>query len=125
MPEVAIPKLTIPILKNIVTDAAKLSPHITAVGLVGSYARGQQQHCSDVDLIVKTDNSIKFQAILESFGEYVHHVLDYQFNKKLDLVRYDLVEERANRDPHENETWFYREGFTQMLNEVEWLYEKG
>jgi len=64
-------------------------------------------------------------VILDSFGEYVRHVLDYQFNKRLEIVRYGLALDRANREPRESETWFYRQGFEQMLNEVKWLYEKG
>ena len=120
-----IPKLTIPIIANIVTDAAQTCSHIEAVGLVGSYARGESKPISDVDLIIKTNGDAKFQEAIESFGEYVRHVLDYQFNKRLDIIRYDLVCDRANRNPRANETWFYREGFQQMMKEVNWLYEKG
>jgi len=119
-----IPELTIPIITNIVTDAAQICPHIEAVGLVGSYAGGRQKPTSDVDLIIKTSGGIKFQEIIESFGEYVRHVLDYQFNKRLDLIRYELATDRASRYPDVNETWFYREGFQQMMEEVNWLYEK-
>ena len=118
------PELTTNILSHIVKDAAELCPQVIAVGLVGSFARGEQKHHSDVDLIVKSDNSIKFHEILEIFGEYVRHVLDYQFNKRLEIVRYELAFDRANRDPREDEMWFYRDGFEQMFKEVIWLYEK-
>ena len=42
-----------------------------------------------VDLLVKSDNAVKFQDVLENFGEYVRHILDYQFNKRVDIIRYD------------------------------------
>jgi len=119
------PELTTYILTHVVRDAAEICPHVVAVGLVGSFARGEQKHSSDVDLIVKADSSAKFQEVLETFGGYVKHVLDYQFNKRLDIVRYELAVERAKRNPREDETWFHREGFEQMLKEVQWLYEKG
>lgn len=122
--QIKIPTLTIERLTCVIADAVALCPNIEAVGLVGSFAREEQTHCSDVDLLVKERNRGNFQEILESFGEYVRHILDYQFNKRLEIVRYDLAADRANRDPLPNETWFHREGFAQMLSEVKWLYEK-
>ena len=124
IPALKIPNLTIGILSAIVDDAAKFCPHVVAVGLVGSFARGGQVHSSDVDLILKVDCPDNFRKALENFGEHVRHVLDYQFNKRLDIVRYELVAERAGRDPHSNEMWFCREGFKKMLAEVKWLYER-
>ena len=117
-------QLTENILTHVIHDAAELCPQVTAVGLVGSFARGEQAHGSDVDLLVKSDSSVKFNKVLESFGEYVRHVLDYQFNKRLEVIRYDFAVDRASRTPNENEIWFYREGFEQMLKEVRWIYEK-
>jgi len=120
-----LPRLTTKILTHVIHDAAELCPQITAVGLVGSFARGEQNRSSDVDLIIKVNDYVRFQEILEIFGGYVKHVLDYQFNKRVDIIRYDFAADRAGRIPNEKETWFYREGFEQMLNEVKWLYEKG
>jgi predicted nucleotidyltransferase len=116
------PTLTIEKLSRVIDDAAELCPSVEAVGLVGSFARSEQNIRSDVDLLVKGHGD--FSNILQLFGEYVKKILDYQFNKRLDIVRYELATERASRDPAPNETWYHREGFEQMLNEVIWLYEK-
>ena len=119
-----IPKLSIDILSNIVCDAVDLCPSITAVGLVGSLARGKERHNSDVDIIVKHDNKINFNSVLESFGMHVKHILDYQFNKRLDIIRYDYAVTCASRTPNDNEPWFCQKSFLQMLEEVKWLYER-
>ena len=121
---VTFPELNVEILADIVRDAAGLCSEVKAVGLTGSFARGDHSRISDVDLIVRYDKAVDFQKILENFGEYVRHVLDYQFNKRLDIVRYDLALECADRDPDENEVWYWRGGFEKMLNEVKWLYER-
>ncbi|MCL2225770.1 MAG: nucleotidyltransferase domain-containing protein [Defluviitaleaceae bacterium] len=118
------PKLTVNILVNILSDAIKLYPHIVAVGLVGSFARNEQRANSDVDILLKLNNEGKFQDALETFGEYVRQVLDYQFNKRVDIVRYDRACDCSTREPKPNEVWFCRESFAQMLREVVWLYER-
>ncbi|MCL2576870.1 MAG: nucleotidyltransferase domain-containing protein [Defluviitaleaceae bacterium] len=122
MTKIKFPTLTTEQLSRVIADAVESCPCVEAVGLVGSFARGEQTFRSDVDLLIKGHG--RFSDILESFGEYVRKILDYQFNKRLDIVKYEFVAERASRDPVQNEAWYYREGFAQMLNEVIWLYEK-
>lgn len=119
-----IPKLTIPIITQIVSDAAPESPSIKAVGIVGSFARGEETPYSDVDIIVKYIPDTAFQSILENFGAYVEHVLDYQFNRRLDVVRYDLAAYRAAMPPKNIENWYCQNSYTQMLKEVRWIYER-
>ena len=118
------PLLTIETLTLIIHNAAALNPSVEAVGLVGSFARGESTHRSDVDIIVKQHSGVKFNSILNDFGEYIRHVLDYQFNKRLDIIRYDLVVNRANRTPNKDEPWFCQETFSQLLKDVKWLYER-
>ena len=117
------PELTIDILREIIKDGVELFPKINRVGLVGSYSRGQQKKTSDVDLIVDIEDSL-FNEMLEKFGRFVSHILDYQFNKRLDIVRYNLAVERSNSDPEPKTLWYYREGYQRMLEEVKWLYER-
>ena len=119
--QIKIPKLTLDILAKIIYDAAKLSNHVAAVGVVGSFSTDRQKPDSDVDLLVKIDESSNFQDVIESFGGYVKHILDYQFNKRLDIIRYDLV---ADYENHETNAWFCQDGFKQMLGEVRWIYER-
>jgi predicted nucleotidyltransferase len=120
MTKLEFPPLTNEKLSRIISDAAEMCAGVQAVGIVGSFARGEQSRYSDVDLIVKGQGS----EIFEFFGEYVRKILDYQFGKSLDIVRYDFATERAGRDPAPTEAWYYREGFAQMLREVKWQYEK-
>jgi len=122
MTKITFPALTTEKLSRVISDAAELSSNIEAVGVVGSFARNEPTLHSDIDLLIKGQGS--FSEILETFGEYVRKILDYQFNKRLDIVKYEFAAERASRCPAQNETWYYREGFAQMLNEVRWLYEK-
>jgi predicted nucleotidyltransferase len=119
-----VPKLSLNILSNIVHDAVELCPNVIAVGLVGSYANGAENHSSDIDLIVRHDGKVKFHEILESFGGFVEHILDYQFNKRLDIIRYDHAMSYATTPPKHDKPWFCRQSFSQMIEEVKWLYER-
>ena len=76
-----------------------------------------------MDLILDTDNDL-FREALKSFGAYVSDVLDYQFNKRLEIVRYSLAVKRASEEPASIENWYYQEGYQQMLKEVRWIYER-
>ena len=123
MDKLSFPRLTMNILENIIKDGILLCPHVKRIGLIGSYARNQQHDNSDVDLILDTDNDL-FREALKSFGTYVSDVLDYQFNKRLEIVRYSLALKRANEEPASIENWYYQEGYQQMLKEVRWIYER-
>lgn len=116
------PEITFEILKEIIKDGLALTCPIKRVGIVGSYARGDAKKTSDVDLLIDTDDA-QFNEMLNTFGEFVSHTLDYQFNKKLDIVRYSLAIKRAAAPPETERVWYYQEGYQQMLQEVIWLYE--
>lgn len=116
-------ELTESILKKIILDGVEFSPSIKKVGLIGSYARNTQTKTSDVDLIIDIEDHL-FNNMLSEFGRFVEHILDYQFNKKLDIVRYNLARKRAFEDCENLENWYFREGYEQMLREVRWLYER-
>jgi len=49
-----------------------------------------------------------YQDALETFGEFVRHVPDYQFNKRVDIVCYELSRDCSTREPGHNEAWFAR-----------------
>jgi len=117
------PELTIDILQKVISDNLWVCPAIERVGIVGSYARGQQNKGSDVDLVIDADDS-KFREILSAFGMRVSDILDYRFNKHLEIVRYSLVTKRAKEKPESDCNWYYQEGYRQMLEEVKWIYER-
>ena len=123
MDKLSFPKLSINVLENIIKDGLSLCPHVNRIGLIGSYARNQQDNNSDVDLLLDADNDF-FRDVLASFGTYVSDVLDYQFNKRLEIVRYSLAVKRASQEPTSIENWYYQEGYQQMLKEVRWIYER-
>jgi len=72
--------------------------------------------------LVDIEDSL-FSEMLGTFGSFVSYILDYQFNKRLEIVRYSLATERAVTEPKSSEFWYYKEGYEQMLREVKWLYE--
>ena len=117
------PELTLDIIKEIIKDGVERYPDIERVGLAGSFSRKEQRKTSDVDLLVDIEDSL-FSEMLETFGTFVSHILDYQFNKKLDIVRYSLALERSNKESESLELWYYKEGYMQMLKEVKWIYER-
>ena len=117
------PVLTLSVLNEIIKDGLEQAPPIKRIGLIGSYAREEATHTSDVDLIIDTEPQ-HFEATLASFGNYVSYVLDSQFNKRLELVPLELAQERAVIEPPSIEKWYYRDGYRQMLQEVKWIYEK-
>lgn|GEM_PF-927100 len=116
------PEFTVEILQRIIAKNLPLCPDIQRIGLVGSYARNSQNKNSDVDLVIDTDDS-QFRQMLAGFGMRLSEILDYRFNKHLEIVRYSLVVKRAAGEP-EADNWYYRDGYKQMLDEVIWLYER-
>jgi len=126
LPEIQVldyPELTLDIMREIVNDGVEKYPSIRRVALVGSFSRGEQRKTSDVDLLVDIEDSL-FSEMLGTFGSFVSGVLDYQFNKRLEIVRYSLATERAVTKPESLEFWYYKEGYEQMLKEAKWLYER-
>jgi len=121
--ELTYPILTINILKEIITDGVKLSPHIHRVGLIGSYARGDNHDSSDIDLLLDVPG-VYYNETMSEFGHFVEHVLDYQFNKKLNIVRYTTALNYAATVPKAKSYWYYQEGYKKMLQDVVWLYER-
>jgi len=119
-----IPVLTDKILERIVSDAVRLCGDIERVGLVGSFARRTTKHTSDVDLLLKVADTSHYSNALDTFGSYVEHVLDYQFNKRLDIVNYDVAVLRSGAPPSKVGQWYYQEGYQEMLREVVWIYER-
>ncbi|MCL1862596.1 MAG: nucleotidyltransferase domain-containing protein [Defluviitaleaceae bacterium] len=117
------PELTVDILQNLIMENLSLCPAAKRIGLIGSYARGQQKKNSDVDLIIDADN-LDYREILSAFGMHVSDILDYRFNKRLEIVKYRLAKKRANEKPDSDLNWYYQEGYQQMLNEVKWIYER-
>ena len=117
------PVLNTDILKRIVQDGVQRFEGIEKIGLVGSFARGTHGHTSDVDLLLKTAQGHSANEVLEAFGLFVAHVLDYQFNKRLDIVKYELAQKRATTPPAKG-AWYHQEGYQNMLKEVVWLYER-
>ena len=116
------PELTLDIIREIVNDGVEKYPSIKRVGLVGSFARGEQRKTSDVDLLVDIEDSL-FSEMLGTFGSFVSYILDYQSNIRLEIVRYSLATERAVTEPKPYEFWYHKEGYEQMLKEVKWLHE--
>lgn len=119
----AYPTLTVGILTEIIKDGLAASPPINRLGLVGSYARGDKTSESDVDIIIDT-NHPNFDDILATVGSYASTVLNMQFNKRLEIIPYDLAKKRAETPPPNIENWYYQEGYQQMLKEVQWIYER-
>ncbi|MCL2287119.1 MAG: nucleotidyltransferase domain-containing protein [Firmicutes bacterium] len=121
--ELTYPILTIGILKEIIKDGVNLSPHIHRVGLIGSYARGDYHDNSDIDLLLDVPD-VNYNETMFEFGHFVEHVLDYQFNKKLNIVRYTTALNYAAAAPKAKRFWYYQEGYKKMLQDVVWLYER-
>lgn len=119
----AYPTLTIDILKEIVADGIKLSPHIRRVGLIGSYARGDYNANSDIDLLLDVLNTY-YDEVISNFGHFVERVLDYQFNKRLNIVRFTTAQNHAINAPSKEVFWYYQEGYQRMLQDVVWIYER-
>ncbi len=101
--------LTIEQIKHIVTDYFKDKP-VKRVYLFGSYARGDADENSDVDLLVDLDRSKKVGWTFFSWLEE----LQSRFQSKIDLL--------SNVDkPEQTTNW----GFMQRINREKFLlYEK-
>jgi len=115
--------LTTDILKNIVFYYARNHHHIVRIGVVGSFARKTNTASSDIDLLIEVHSSGDFTDIINTIGPEIQHVLDYQYNRRLDIVNYATALHRAQTKP-QNYYDYYQEGYQQMIREVLWLYER-
>lgn len=70
-------------IKNTVREYFKDKP-VNEVYLFGSYARGDANEGSDVDLIVEIDDTIKRLTLFDFLGLQVG--IEKSLNKKVDLV---------------------------------------
>ncbi len=73
----AIKQKIIPILK---------SRKVTKASIFGSYARGEQNKKSDIDILVKVDNSV---GLIEFIG--LKLMLQKVLKRKVDLVEYETI----------------------------------
>lgn len=80
--------ITIPQIKSIVSDYCKDKP-VKSVFLFGSYARGEADENSDIDLFIDYDNTKKvvsfFDVIRLQLG------LEKKLNKKVELIEEKLM----------------------------------
>jgi len=72
---------------------------VRKIGLFGSYARGQEHHQSDVDIVVELDKP----DLLTLIG--IKQTIEEQLNVKVDIVRYrdrmnKVLKKRIDRDAH-------------------------
>lgn len=76
-------------IKQVVTNFFKDKP-VNKVWLFGSYARGDADETSDVDVMVDLDKNVMLG--LEYFGWYSD--LEKKFHKKVDLVKVGNIKAR-------------------------------
>lgn len=72
---------------------------VRKIGLFGSYARDQQNHQSDVDIVVELEKP----DLLTLIG--IKQTIEEQLNVKVDIVRYrdrmnKVLKRRIDRDVH-------------------------
>jgi len=72
-----IKKKIIPILKKF---------NVTKAGIFGSYARGEQKKKSDIDILIKIDNSADLFDLIR-----LKLTIEKKMKKKVDLVEYELI----------------------------------
>ena len=72
-------------MKQIIVPILK-SYKVTKAGIFGSYARGEQKNNSDIDILVKIDNSV---GLIEFIG--LKLMLQKALRKKVDLVEYETI----------------------------------
>jgi len=83
-------------------------PHITRIGIFGSYARNEQVETSDLDILIDYDDCT--DEFMNNLGEFMED-MELVFSGKIDYVTVpglmDSKDERFRRN---------------VLNDVIWLY---
>ena len=109
-------------LYEIVADYAPSSNTLQRVGLVGSYARGDAEEKSDVDLVFDTGGSLIDEAVL-SAGMGIRWVLKNQFDTDTDIISYEAMVRKTNKPTirqHSIET----RGYELMLKDLKWIWRR-
>jgi hypothetical protein len=79
--------------------------YVKNIGVFGSYARGEQNSYSDIDLVVHffTDKKIGFKIV--SLKDYLEDVL----NKSVDLINYDSMSEKIKKNVEKEVIYLWEE----------------
>jgi len=95
--------LTAQQIKDTVTDYFKNKP-VKSVYLFGSYARGEANETSDIDLLVDLDYEKKIGL------EFVRwlQVLEKKFKRKVDLVPYDSAYPKVLKNAEADKILMYQ-----------------
>jgi hypothetical protein len=59
---------------------------VTKAGIFGSYARGDQNKKSDIDILIELNNDVSLLGFIR-----LKNILEKKLDKKIDLVEYDLI----------------------------------
>lgn len=92
-------------IKQVVQDYFKDKP-VNKVYLFGSYARGDADEDSDVDLIIEIDDSKKRLSLFDFFGLQLG--LENSLNKKVDLVESHLFFPRVKIQAEKEKLILYK-----------------
>ena len=113
--------LTISTINRIVNDIAPTSATLTRVGIIGSYATGENTSESDVDLVFDTGGKLIDEAVMTA-GLQIKAILSDQFNTQTDIVNYHTILNKCNNDKccHHLETL----GYKHMLESLIWIWRK-
>lgn len=109
------PELKLGTLVRIAQDIAPQSTTLLRVGIVGSYARGDNTEYSDVDLVFQTSTGDLDEAC--DIGMRIKRILYDQFMKKADIINYDTILYKSQNDDPTG-------GYAQMLKDIKLLWER-
>ena len=91
-------------------DSARKDRYILKVGIFGSFARGEANADSDIDIILEYDNS--HEDFLESIDDFMEDI-ERHISTKIDYVTLNAL----MRDKKPNE---FRD---EVLRDVQWIYQ--
>jgi len=89
---------------------AKQYPHITRIGIFGSYARNEHEETSDLDILIDYDECT--DDLLDDLGSFMED-MELVFNGKIDYVTVPSLSDSEDDIFKRN-----------VLRDVKWIHDK-
>ena len=116
--------IPLPVLQEIIKDTILDTQSLKRIGVTGSYARGDFNERSDIDLVFDTGNLLMDESTIKA-GISIKSILGDQFGHNVDVIMYSTIltkTEQMNSEETLKGRLLALHGYKQMLDDLKWIW---